>query len=533
MRTRRARSSVTLVVPSGARRVFASLAFIGSAASAALLLTLAGACSGGGDGGSAAGTGGGSGGAGGVGGGQGGEGLQDFVTSSSSVGAGGMDAGPSCPPVDPSGGATVFASAYGDAQVQSGLSVAADKSGNVLLAGAFQGSMTMGGTTLTSSGKEDGFFAKLSSAGDVLWAKRFGDGQNQSATGIGADANGNVYVTGIFIGTVNFGGGNLTSDTNFFQDVFLAKFAPDGTHIWSKKFGDSNIQYARALAVDASGNVIITGYFQQNVDFGGGVLTASGQSFDAFVAKFDTAGQHLWSRRYGDATDQSANAVTVDASGNVLVAGHAAGSIDFGAGAVTASGTPSAFVAKLDPQGAPIWTKVSGGVGKAAANGVAVSATGSVAVVGSFTGGFDFGAGVLQNPDVDDAYVTVFGPSGAHVLTRKYGDATFQRADGVAFTPNGDVLLTGAFTGTIDFGTGPVTSVDGFDMFLTRLDLSDACPTWLRIFSGAAAQSPQQLRFDGAMGNVLVTGSFGGSVDFGGGPITAAGDDAFLLSVKP
>ncbi len=535
MRTRRAHSSTTQAASSGARRLFGTIPVLASFVCAGALVALSGAC---GDGGSGAGGTGGTGGAGATGG-QGGDGLQDFVTSvsssssSSSSSGGGVDAGPKCDAPDPNGGTTAFAAAYGDAQGQSGVSVSADKAGNLLLAGAFKGAMVLGGVTLTSGGQEDAFLAKLAPSGQAIWAKRFGDGQNQSATGIAADADGNVYVTGIFIGTVNFGGTNLTSDTNFFQDVFLAKFSPDGTHLWSKKFGDSNIQYARALAVDSVGNVVISGYFQQQVDFGGGVLTATGSAFDVFVAKFNTGGQHLWSKRYGNEADQQARSLAVDGSGNVYVAGDAAGSIDFGGGSITATGNPSAFVAKLDGQGTQLWAKTSNGTGKASANAVAVTSTGTVALAGQFQGTFDLGGDPLSNIDVDDAFVTLLSASGAHTYTLGFGDPTFQRADGVAFAPNGDVLLAGAFTGALDLGGGPIMSAEGFDMFLGRFAATDGCLVWGRSYGGPAVQSPQALVFDAVSGNAVLTGSFGGTVDFGLGPVTAAGDDAFLLSVKP
>ncbi|MDC3987281.1 SBBP repeat-containing protein [Polyangium jinanense] len=535
MRTRRAHLN-TPKASTGAGKLLGTGTVLASFVCAGALVALVSACGDGSSNGS-----GGSGGQGGAGatGGQGGDGLQDFVTSasssssSSSSGAGGQDAGPTCDPPNPAGGTSVFAAAYGDSQTQSGVSVSTDKMGNILLAGAFQGAMNLGGTMLTSGGKEDAFIAKFSPNGQVLWAKRFGDAQNQSATGIGADAEGNVYVTGIFIGTVNFGGQNLTSDTNFFQDVFLVKFAPDGTHQWSKKFGDSNIQYARALAVDGIGNVVISGYFQQQVDFGGGVLTASGSAFDVFLAKFNATGQHLWSRTYGNEADQSAKSLAVDGSGNVYVAGEASGSIDFGTGPLTAAGNPSAFVAKLDSQGAPIWAKISAGAGKASANAVAVSPTGAVAVAGQFQGTFDLGGKPMTNPDLDDAFVSVLTAGGAQTYTLRFGDETFQRADGVAFAPNGDLLLAGAFTGSIDLGGGAIPSAEGFDMFLGRFAAKDGCLEWGRGYGGPLVQSPQSLVFDPASGNVVLTGSFGGTVDFGLGPVSAAGDDAFLFAVKP
>jgi len=467
----------------------------------------------------------------------GGDGLPDFVTaiqasssSNASSGAGGIDAGPTCKPPMP-GGATTLAKNYGDASTQSGVAVGVDKQGNILLAGTFQGTINLGGSTLTSGGKDDIFIAKLTSTGQHVWSKSFGDGYNQNATGIAADPDGNIIVTGGFVGNVNFGGGTLTSDTIFFQDVFIAKFGADGTHVWSKRFGDKNIQQPRGLAVDNAGNTIIVGYFQNDVDFGGGTLTSAGL-FDAFVAKFNPAGQWQWNKRIGDPSNQQARAVVVDAQNNVYVGGEASGTVDFGSGPLTAEGAPSAFVVKYDQQGTSVWGHVSKGSGMAATHAVAVGPSGAVAAVGSFQGGFDFGGGLLMNPDIDDAWVTMFTAAGAHTYTKRFGDQSLQSVEGAILTANGDVVIAGNFQGIIDLGGGPMTSVDGFDIFVARLD-SAGCPVWQRSFGGAGIQSLIGMSTDPTSGNALLTGAFSGSVDFGTGALTAQGDDVFVTAIKP
>ena len=115
--------------------------------------------------------------------------------------------------------------------------------------------------------------------------------------GVAVDASGNVIITGHFYSTTDFGGGALTSVGN--EDIFVAKFAPDGTHLWSNRFGDGSSEYGRSTAADASGNIIVVGVLYGSVDFGGGTLTDAG-SGDIFVAKFGSDGTHLWSKRYGD-----------------------------------------------------------------------------------------------------------------------------------------------------------------------------------------------------------------------------------------
>ena len=182
------------------------------------------------------------------------------------------------------------------------------------------------------------------STGKHLWSKGFGDGSHQAAEAVAVDASGNVIVTGNFEGTVDFGGGALTSAGS--GDIFVAKFGSDGAHLWSKCFGDGSIKIAYAVVDDASGNVIVTGYIEDTVDFGGGALTSAG-GWDIFVAKFGSEGAHLWSKRFGDGSDQAAEAVAVDASGNAMVTGYFDGTVDFGGGALTSAGSFDIFVAKF------------------------------------------------------------------------------------------------------------------------------------------------------------------------------------------
>jgi len=207
------------------------------------------------------------------------------VSSSSSSG------GPPCRVSMPNGWATKFAASFGDANVQNGAAVAYDKSGNILVAGSFGGTINLGGTTLTSSGMDDVFVAKFSPAGQLMWAKGFGDSNVQTAAGIGVDSSGNVYVAGNFKGSINFGGGALSAAGTLFIDVFLAKLSSDGSHVWSKSFGDTNVQNVQGLAVDTAGDVVIAGFFQNDINFGGNTLTSNGLN-EMFVAKFMTHAAH-------------------------------------------------------------------------------------------------------------------------------------------------------------------------------------------------------------------------------------------------
>lgn len=460
--------------------------------------------------------------------GPGGTGTGGDLFGSSSSGAGGSSV--DCDD-DKTTGPYQWASAYGDAAGQYVQSLAVDSSGNVLVTGGFMGTVNFGGNALTSAGALDIFVAKFDAAGKHVWSKSFGTAKEQAPLAITTDATGNVYLAGYFVGDVNFGGGSLVAPGNLFEDAFVAKFDANGTYQWAKNFGDMGAQTARGLAVDASGNVIVVGDFQQVIDFGGGPLEAAGfDDIDVFVAKFNPAGGHIWSHRYGDGEDQSGEEVTVDASGNVLVTGFAKGSIDFGKGALTAVPMGSlAFVAKLDSMGSTTWATGYGS--NARGLGIDVDASGGVAVSGAFKGSIDFGGGSLAGGGSNDTvFIAKFDAAGKHAWSNAFGAGSAQGAS-VAVDAKGKVIVGGAFTETIDLGGPKFTSAGGFDAFLAKFD-SAGCHVWSRQFGNQAYQQISNVAVD-SMGNIAAAGNLAGDADFGGGPVTAAGDDVFIAKFAP
>src|SRR5439155_6570795 len=123
-----------------------------------------------------------------------------------------------------------------------------------------------------------------SSAGNWMWFKQVA---NAFANAVAVDGSGNVLVTGYYSGTVNFGGGSLSS-TNGGTDIFVAKYSSSGGYLWAKSYGGTGIDMAKAIAVDGSGNAVVTGYYQGTANYGGGSWTSAGGN-DIFVAKYASA----------------------------------------------------------------------------------------------------------------------------------------------------------------------------------------------------------------------------------------------------
>jgi len=388
------------------------------------------------------------------------------------------------------GGGVQLSRRFGDASSQRAADVAVDFGGGACLTGYFSGSVDFGGGALASAGSNDVFVARFDPSLVHLWSKRFGDGNGQYASGVAIDDASNLYVGGYFAGSIDFGGSVLLAAG--FDDVFLVKFNSNGGHLWSKQFGNSSAQEALDVAVDPSGNVFIVGQFLGSINFGGANLTSLG--VDVFVAKFNPAGSHLWSKSFGSTLAQSAQAVATDGLGNVYLTGTFKNAIDFGGGVLTSAGEDDVFLAKLDAAGAHLWSKRFGNVAAGqAAKSVTVDPTERVTIGGYFRGSVDFGAGALTSAGLEDGFVAQFTPAGVSEWSTRYGDAAAQFVEAVAADPFGDRLLAGNFVGAVDFGGGSLSSAGDDDAFLTRLNawpLTSVSPGGLDAASMRAFPNP-------------------------------------------
>jgi PKD repeat protein len=412
-------------------------------------------------------------------------------------------------------------------------STATDSAGNVVVTGVMYGSVNFGTGVLTSPGRGDLFVVKYSPTGTPLWANRYGDAADQFGTGVGTDNAGNIYVTGYYFGTVDFGGGALTPTAAY--DIVLAKYAPNGTHVWSKRIGGAGYDQAQALDVDGAGNVTIAGRFSGATDFGGGSLTAAG-GYDGFVARYTTAGSFVWAQRFGGASLDTVTAMGIDGSGNAFAIGYFAGSGDFGSTNLTGAGGNDVFVVKVGAAGSVQWAKNFGDASDQWAYGGAVDAAGNVVVTGGFYGSLSFGGATL--PDTTgggDIFLAKLDASGAHVWSKAFGSSLSYGNIGTAVTIDGagNVVLAGNLIRDLDFGGGPLTAPTvTYDPFVAKFG-PDGSYKWAKRFAADWDDHADAVTTD-SNGNVVLAGDMYQGIDFGGGVMNSPGGaDLFVVKLAP
>jgi hypothetical protein len=407
---------------------------------------------------------------------------------------------------------------YGDEHWQFAFDVEADSLQNTYITGSFEGTVNFGITPLTSAGGEDIYLAKLSKPGHHLWSRSFGDSNGwQRPTSLAIDPAGNAIIAGMFLGSVDFGGGSLLSAG--LLDMFVAKFDPDGNHLWSKRFGDAgDYQMAQGIAVDDSYNIYVAGHFEGTVNFGGGSLTSAG-SRDMFIAKLDADGNHVWSYRFGDSNKQEAVDLAGDNNGNIAVIGNFLGSINFGGGPLTNGNLEDICVAKFDSSGNHIWSQSYGYLLEQTASGISFDGAGNVYIAGNFYNFIDFGGGLLTSAGYKDIFLAKFDPNGNHVWSRRFGNGSdYEHVRGIAADNNGDVVIVGEIWLTVDFGGGPLTSEGYIDIFVALFNPDGDHLQSRRFGDLNDLQQARCATIDHA-GNIIAAGNFLGTVDFGGWPL--------------
>jgi hypothetical protein len=364
---------------------------------------------------------------------------------------------------------------------------------------------------------------------------------NQQARAVAVDrSNGDVIVVGDFEGTVGFGDGPHVSD-NGKHDVFVQRYDLYGNPIWTRQFGDSSNQYAGDVVVAADGDIVIVGRAFGVIDFGGGPLDGVGTD-DVFVARLAADGDYVWSTIVGGMEPDRSERVAVDPAGNVYLTGTFGGSATFGGKQFASAGLRDLFIVKLAASdGSYEWAAQLGGSEDDYGWGVAADATG-VYFTGHFGESIDFGATQLDASGALDAIIGKYDPDGEPLWAIAAGGAGHDQGYDIAVAPTGDVVVTGAFTTSLDLGgmADPLTSAGERDIFLARID-PDGNAVWARGYGDAADQLANDFEENtwpalaiGDDGTIHLAGSLAGTASFGTGNITSAGKvDAYLARIDP
>lgn len=252
----------------------------------------------------------------------------------------------------------VWAKAIGGSGFDRAYGITVDNNNNPIITGYFESTVDFdpnaGTSNLSSSGSRDIHITKLSTSGDLVWAKSVGSSDFDGGFELVSDDNNDLYVTGFFQGTVDFdpSSGIEYEYSEGDQDIFVLKLSESGDFDWARSYGSSDGDYGRDIAIDNANNIFVTGYFSSSANFGlaSGSLISAGAT-DVFVQKIDPLGNSLLANSFGGSGDDHGVSLTTTSSGEILATGYFQVNADFdaSAGALTLSALDyqEIFIAKL------------------------------------------------------------------------------------------------------------------------------------------------------------------------------------------
>lgn len=462
------------------------------------------------------------------------------------VALGAAAAGCSDDPTAPAspGGTTLWGRRFGKSTGMDPVALAVGGAGEVIVGGRFFATTDFGSGPVTSpSNNWQAFVAKYDGDGAPVWAHSLGDIFEEQVTTVAVDGAGDVYVAGTFRGTIDLGSGPLESEA-LGVDMFVAKLAPDGSALWSKRVGTANVDQVQGMEVDAQGGVALIGYVGDGADFGAGPMTFNG---GPFVAKLEPDGTVAYAAalELPEQIGAYPNAFAVDSAGAMVVA----------TSYYAAEQGQGLYVSKLGPAGETAWAKDFHAIGdNVSVTGLAVAADDSIFLSGSLGVLIDFGGGVTsagsQDHGYGDAFVAALAPDGAPRWVRRFAPQlgrvdelgntlpAFLSANAIAAV-DGGVVLTGGFVGQVDFGGGARHSAGkaqnsyytyADDVFALRLDAGGSY-LWDTTFGNTNQQSATSVGAD-PTGDVFLAGWANGGLPFGdGGFADTSYYDGFLVKL--
>lgn len=366
------------------------------------------------------------------------------------------------------------------------------------------------------------------------WVRGWGAQGDDRTESVGVDIAGNIYVSGWFQGTVDFGLGAVAARGD--RDAYVMRRSGDGKATWLRHFGGSGKDVAWALAVSESGNVAIASVYHDDVALSEQVtLPRASGGYDVAVAQYSPSGDLLWHMTLNGPEDEHLFGITVNKHEEVIVTGSFGGSITVAGEETLASlGERDGLVVKIGAHGDVRWSRRFGGSGSDFGYGVTSDAQGRVIVGGSVQAMVDFGAGPTRGGNNNDAAVIAYDADGELLWARRFGDDKGQETMSVAMAPDGGIALGGQFTGVLDFGNERVeVRGDKPDAFIALLDPAGNI-RWARaVGAEGASDAVRSVAVDGG-GNVVATGSFQRRAEIDGQWLESSGlGDVFVAKFAP
>ena len=431
------------------------------------------------------------------------------------------------------------------------LDLETDASGNVYVCGYYWNTVDfdpgLGVVSSTSNGGDDAFVAKYDANGNLLWVRTFGAGSGDRANGLSVDQNGNVLVTGRFVGTVTFPGNNVltTFNSGVNIDAYVLKLDSNGNFLDVIQIGgNSGFADGRDIEFTPDGNFFyLTGVFAGLIDADGSATNINLQASalqDVFVGLYDSGLDVSWAvHPQGAAGNEIPVRLKYAGFGQIYITGTYDAQTDFDPSSTTVnignSGGLDVFVLKLDGNGDYVWARGFGGSSNDSPFDLDLDNFNNVVTVGQFMGTADMDPSAsfdnITSNGVTDGFMHRIDPSGNYLDTYLFTGSEEDVATSIDVDAYGNFLIGGYFKGDIETDqsiSNPITSQGNFDSFFCKLN-SSVGHEWTQHVSSTDLNRLRHAAWT-ILGGQVIAGDFFNDLTFGFTTLSSSGSSDVFIS---
>jgi hypothetical protein len=376
--------------------------------------------------------------------------------------------------------------------------ISMDGSGNVYLTGRTLSSFVSD----PNRGGWDIFLIKRDNTGAAVWERQLGTNVDDYAEGLMVGGDDNIYVAGKTAGTLESG---YAKSSDASSDMVLISYDSTGDVRWIRQLGTSSNDWAFAVAVDSLNNVYLTGKTE-------GALAGSNQGgSDIFLVKYNSNGEHQWTRQAGTTSDEAAYAIVIDSSDKIHIAGHTEGQF----GSLANSGERDIFVMQWNSLGIRQWTHQIGSDQDDYARGVTIDAANNI-----FVTGYSFGDFVSSNLGSSDVVLFMLDNGGNLVWKKQLGSNKKELGKAVLVDGDGSIFVAGYTAGSMN-----CKSNRGYNDVLLVKTNSEGIQQWVKQYGSVGLDYGKGLILD-SNNELLFAGWTNGNLD---GNISKGNNDLLIF----
>ena len=394
-----------------------------------------------------------------------------------------------------------------------------DNSGNAYHCGNFTGTANFDTFKLVAN-SQDGYVVKTTSAGKVEWAVKLGDTNQDQAVGVAVDVDGNVYVTGTFLGKFEVQDSSYTAVGSF--DSYLVKLNDKGKVQWVSIATGNSLQTATDVAVDESKNVYWFGQYFGSSTIAGRSLAQAGGSYDLFLAKISSKGKPIRVKGYGGSSTELAKLITTNGK-HILFTAQYFGSFSIGSTSISSSGSYDVAMVKMDTSFSLGWMNSAGGNSIDDVHSISLTSKGAAAIAGTFVSNFSIGSKSVSGSWYD-IYVAMVSTTGSGIWVNKisttgFGQNSFIR--GLKAFEDGSVTGAGYHGSSIAIGSSTYNPNGSSDAIVVNYNKNGAFK-WINRGGNSGAETVFGMGVD-SIGYYYVGGYYGSSTKFGKTSLSGTG----------